>query len=131
MRSFQVFTVTLCLLAGSYLLVYAPPFFMPDRWDPSVGRQLDPLSARLLGAGLLAIAAAGAEFLRRRYYAAGEAPDLRWHYRHFALLVLALGLLGTALLRARPGPNPDHRGRAPTTLGTLPSPLPPGPGSTR
>ena len=60
MRSLQVVMLTLCLLGGLYLLTQAPGFFMPGRWDPSIGHQFGPAASRLLGAGLLAMAAVGA-----------------------------------------------------------------------
>ena len=61
MRSLQVVMLTLCLIGGLYLLTQAPGFFMPDRWDPSIGRQFSPAASRLLGAALLAMAAMGAK----------------------------------------------------------------------
>ena len=41
MRSLQVVMMTLCVVGGLFLLMHAPDFFMPDRWDPSRGRQFD------------------------------------------------------------------------------------------
>ena len=68
MRSLQVVMLMLCVLGGLFLLVRAPEFFLPAQWDPSIGRSFDPLASRLLGAGLLALAAAGAGYIHAMYY---------------------------------------------------------------
>ncbi|ATE62261.1 hypothetical protein [Thauera sinica] len=110
MRTLQVLMFMLCLLGGLYLLMQAPAFFMPDRWNPATGRQFDAAAARLLGAALLAIAAAGASYLRHFYY--GERrrlPGPATQRRHFMLLLLALALLAVALVTAEPVANPDYR----------------------
>ncbi len=110
MRSFQVIMFSLCVLGGLYLLVWAPAFFLPDRWNPAMGRQFDPLAARLLGGALLAIAWSGAGYLRRFYYGDGThrllEPAAQRH--HFVIMILALTLLGSAFLASTPAANPDH-----------------------
>ncbi|TMW78804.1 hypothetical protein FG147_01705 [Thauera sp. UPWRP] len=112
MRTTQVLMFMLCLLGGLYLLTQAPAFFMPDRWNPAMGRQFDAAASRLLGAALLAMAAAGGSFLRRFYYMEQRSlPGRAGQRRYFALLVLALALLQGAVLLSEPGPNPDYRPR--------------------
>lgn len=115
MRSLQVVMLTLCLIGGLYLLTQAPGFFMPDRWDPSTGRQFSPAASRLLGAALLAMAAMGALYMRAMYYSARRyLPGPRAQLRYFVLLVLALGLFTAAMFVAEPGANPDYRPPATT-----------------
>lgn len=110
MRSIQVLMFSLCVLGGLFLLTQAPSFFMPDRWDPAVGRQFDATASRLLGAALLAIAWLGAGYLRRRYYSETRGlPGPGEQRRYFAVLLIALALLTAAFNRAEPGPNPDYR----------------------
>lgn len=112
MRTMQVLMFMLCLLGGVYLLAQAPAFFMPDRRNPATGLLFDPAASRLLGAALLAIAAAGASYLRHFYY--GERrhlPDPATQRRHFLLMFLALALLAAAVLSATPAANPDYRPR--------------------
>lgn len=112
MRSLQVFIVTLCLFGGLYLLIHAPGFFLVDRWDAAIGHRFEPPATRLLGAGLLTLAAAGVGYLRQFYSPNRARPTLRWQRLHFALLIVALLLLGLAQQAATPGPNPDYRPRA-------------------
>lgn len=110
MRSVQVMMFCLCVLGGLFLMTQAPSFFMPDRWDPSIGRQFDATTSRLLGAALLAIAWLGAGYLRHHYYSeTRHLPAPGAQRRYFAVLVLALGLLTSAFNLAEPGPNPDYR----------------------
>ncbi len=110
MRSLQVVMLTLCLIGGLYLLTQAPSFFMPGRWDPSIGHQFGPTASRLLGAGLLAMAAMGALYMRAMYYSARRRlPGPAEQLQYFVLLVLALGLFAAALFVAEPGANPDYR----------------------
>ncbi|ANQ83742.1 hypothetical protein dqs_0667 [Azoarcus olearius] len=110
MRSAQVLMFCLCVIGGLFLLVQAPSFFMPDRWDPAVGRAFGPLQSRLLGAALLAIAWLGLDYLRNRYYSeTRQLPGVPQQRRYFAVLVLALALLSAAFNLAPPGPNPDYR----------------------
>ncbi|HNV92186.1 MULTISPECIES: hypothetical protein [Thauera] len=110
MRSLQVVMLMLCVLGGMFLLVRAPEFFMPAQWDPSIGRSFDPLASRLLGAGLLALATAGAGYLHAMYYSMPRRlPGPAAQRRHFALLLAALVLIGAALARAEVGPNPEYR----------------------
>lgn len=115
MRALQVVMLTLCVVGGLYLLVYAPAFVMPLQWDPSIGRSFDPPAARLLGGGLLALAAAGAGYLKAMYYTTPRRlPGPAAQRRHFALLLAALALIGSALQRAETGPNPEYRPPAQT-----------------
>jgi hypothetical protein len=111
MRSIQVFIVVLCLVAGLYLST-GIGFFLPDRWHPETGVQLGGLSARLLGAGLLIIAATGVIALK--HFAPGQRDhhSPAWHRRYFLLLVLAIGLISAALWLGERGPTPGWRGPA-------------------
>ncbi len=111
MRAFQVVMFSLCVLGGLYLLIQAPAFFLPDRWNPAVGWRFDPPAARLLGGALLAIAWNGAGYLRRFYYgdSARRLLEPAAQHRHFAVMVLALALFAAAFSIATPGPNPDYR----------------------
>lgn len=109
MRTFQVLTLTLCLVVGLYLLLLAPAFFLVDRWNPAQGLWLDAHSARLLGLGLLCIALAGRHFLRLFDKDGPRRPSAGWQRRNFALILAALALIGLALARGEAGPNPDYR----------------------
>ncbi|HAF55168.1 MAG TPA: hypothetical protein DCL01_08120 [Thauera sp.] len=110
MRSLQVVMLTLCLLGGLYLITQAPSFFLPARWDPSIGHQFGPAASRLLGAALLTMAAVGGLYMRLMYYSLRRRlPGPREQLRYFVLLLIALGLLAAALLVAEPGANPDYR----------------------
>lgn len=110
MRSLQVVMLSLCLLGGLYLLTQAPSFFMPERWDPSIGRQFGPHASRLLGGALLTMAAIGALYMRAMYYSEQRRlPDPAAQLRYFVLLMLALALFTAALWVAEPGANPDYR----------------------
>ena len=109
MRSVQVAMLMLCLLGGLYLLTQAPVFFLPSR-DPSIGLQFDNTAARMLGAGLLALAAVGMQYMRAMYYSeVRNLPDAAGQRRYFALLMTALVLIVSALLTAEPGDNPEYR----------------------
>ena len=106
----------LCVLGGLYLLTQAPAFFLPSRGDPAIGLQFDALASRLLGAGLLALAAVGGFYRRAMYYAEERRlPGPAEQRRYFGLLLLALALLLAALLSAEIGPNPDYRQRVQQT----------------
>lgn len=108
MRSLIAFTIVLCLVGGMWLL-QGPDFFWPDRIDPSQGVFLGGLSAQLLGAGLLGIAAAGVMAIRQASRGkVGSAPR-DWQLRYFLLIVLALGLVSAAFSLGERGPNPDWR----------------------
>jgi hypothetical protein len=86
---------------------------MPDRWNPAIGHRFDALASRLLGAALLAIAAAGGTYLRHFYYTERRhLPGPAAQRAYFMLMLLALGLLGAAVLVAEPGPNPEYRPRS-------------------
>jgi hypothetical protein len=108
MRSIQVFIIVLCLVAGLYLST-GIGFFLPDRWHPETGVQLDGLSARLLGAGLLVIAATGVIALK--HFAPGQRDhhSPAWHRRYFLLLVVAIVLISAALWLGERGPTPGWR----------------------
>ena len=110
MRTFQVMMLTLCLLGGAYLLLHAPVFFMPDRWDPSVGREFSPLASRVLGGGLLSMAALALIFLRHHYYSATRRlPGPAMQRVYFGLVMLAITLVTLAFNLAAPQPHPEHR----------------------
>ncbi|MDY0011768.1 MAG: hypothetical protein RBS40_02610 [Rhodocyclaceae bacterium] len=108
MRTLQVLTLTLCVLAGLYLIT-GQGFFMPDRWHPATGVLVSGPSARLLGSGLLVVAYTG--LIALRHFGPGqrlpESP--RWHRNYFLLLVLAIGLISTGLLLGERGPTPGWR----------------------
>lgn len=109
MRSVQVVMLMLCLLGGLYLLTQGPVFFLPSR-DPSIGLQFDAAASRLLGAGLVALAAVGTQYMRSMYYSAvRKLPDTAGQRRYFSLLMVALLLIGSALFLAEQGANPDYR----------------------
>lgn len=116
MRSAQVLMLTLCVLLGLLLLIQAPSFFLPERWDPAFGREFDALASRLLGAALLTVGWLGGGYLHRFYYRTGARRLSGAHAqrRHFALMLLALGLVTAAFLHAPRGPNPDYRPPAAT-----------------
>ncbi|MDX9699551.1 MAG: hypothetical protein RBT55_08210 [Rhodocyclaceae bacterium] len=108
MRTFLAFTMILCLLGGAYLL-QGPAFFWPDRRDPSHGILLQGPASQLLGAGLLTVALLGAMAARQASKGSGRAAPGDWQRRYFMLMVLALGLIGSAFLNGEPGPNPESR----------------------
>ena len=110
MRSLQMVMFMLCVLGGLFLLVQGPIFFMPARTDPAIGLHFDATASRLLGAGLLALAAVGGQYLRAMYYSEqGPLPNAAAQRVYFACLILALLLIGAAMWRAQPGANPDYR----------------------
>lgn len=109
MRTFQVLMLTLCVVGGLHLLLQAPSFFMPDRWDPAVGRQFDATASRLLGGGLLAMAAMALIFLRHHFYAeVRRLPSSSVQKWYFALAVLAICLITLAFNLAEQVQNPDR-----------------------
>ncbi len=95
---------------GLYLIT-GRGFFMPGRWDPSVGVHLAGWSARLLGAGLLLIAALGVVALNTFGGGIREHKPHAWHLRYFAALALAVALIFGALLSGESGPTPGWRER--------------------
>ncbi|MCB1895433.1 MAG: hypothetical protein H6945_12830 [Zoogloeaceae bacterium] len=110
MRSLQVFIITLCLVVGLYLTT-GRGFFMPGRWDPSVGIHVTGWSARMLGAGLLVIVGLGVVALKNFGGGIREHKPLAWHRRYFAALILAIALIGGAFVAGDPGPTPGWRVR--------------------
>lgn len=110
MRSLQVFIITLCLMVGLYL-VSGRGFFMPGRFDPSIGTEISGWSARMLGAALLIVAGLGVVALRSFGSGLRAPRDHRWHVRYFAALALALSLIVGAFLTGEQGPTPDWRHR--------------------
>lgn len=101
--------LTLCLVGGLHLMLQAPAFFLPDRWDPAFGRQFDGTAARVLGAGLLAMAAMALIFLRHHFYAeVRRLPGRTMQKVYFGLVVLALSLFTLAFNLAEQVPNPDR-----------------------
>ncbi len=110
MRSMQMVMFMLCVLGGLFLLTQGPAFFMPARIDPAIGLHFDAFASRLLGAGLLALAAVGGQYLRAMYYSEQRRlPNAAAQRFYFACLIMALVLIGGAMLRAQPGANPDYR----------------------
>ncbi len=110
MRSIQVFIITLCLVLGLYLTT-GRGFFMPGRWDPSVGVHVEGWPARMLGAGLLLIAALGVVALKNFGGGIREHKPQRWHLGYFAALMLAIALIMGALLAGKQGPTPGWHPR--------------------
>ncbi|AWI79943.1 hypothetical protein CEW87_11555 [Parazoarcus communis] len=109
MRTFQVLMLTLCLVGGLHLLLQAPEFFLPDRWDPAFGRQFDATASRVLGGGLLAMAAMALIFLRHHFYAeVRRLPGAAMQKIYFGLVLMALGLITLAFNLADLVPNPDR-----------------------
>jgi hypothetical protein len=107
-RGFQVLMFMLCVLAGLYLLVYGPTFFMPGRDNPALGHLFESSATRLLGAGLLTVAGMGGIFLRDNYYVTPRRlPGPGMQKLYFALVVLAIALVSVAFNLATPMPNPD------------------------
>jgi len=97
----------LCVLAGIYLLVVAPEFFMPARDVREPGYLFSPGAARALGGGLLSFAAMGVIYLRHQYYSEERRlPEPAVQKLYFALTVLGLGLMTLALNLAEPAPPP-------------------------
>mgnify|MGYP001232105742 CR=1 FL=1 len=111
MRTLQLITITLCFVMGSYLLS-GRGFFMPSRWDPSIGVNLVGWSARLLGAALLTIAVLGLSALRNFGSGTMVRKSASWHRRYFAALVLAITMIAAALMLGEQGPTPGWRGRS-------------------
>ncbi|MDR2688359.1 MAG: hypothetical protein LBB76_01210 [Azoarcus sp.] len=102
MRNIQVMMFISCITLGLFLLLHGPAFFLPDRYDPTHGWQFDATSARLLGGGLLALAAVGFIFLRHHYGIERRLPGPAMQWLYFALVVLALGLISLAINLADP-----------------------------
>lgn len=111
MRSLQVIIITLCFVMGAYL-ISGRGFFMPSRWDPSIGVDLAGWSARLLGAALLVLAVLGLSALRNFGSGALVRKSPGWHHRYFAALVLAILMMAAALMLGEQGPTPGWRGPA-------------------
>ncbi|MCK0507061.1 hypothetical protein [Aromatoleum anaerobium] len=118
MRTFQALAIVLCVFGAIHLL-QGPAFFWPDRFDPSHGVLLGGLSSRLLGAGLVVVAALGLMAGRQAGRGDGRAAPPRWQLRYFLLILLALGLASTAFTIGERGPNPDWR--APASEGVQPT----------
>lgn len=110
MRSLQIIIITLCFVTGVYLMS-GRGFFMPSRWDPSIGVQLAGWSARLLGAALLLVAVLGLSALRNFGSGAMVRKSSAWHRRYFAALILAILMMVAALMLGEQGPTPGWRGR--------------------
>lgn len=108
MRTWQLLTITLCLMAGLYLIT-GQGFFMPDRDQPATGVLVSGWSARLLGAGLLTVAYTGLVAIRT--FAPGQIlrRPPRWHRTYFLLLILAIGLISAGLSLGERGPTPGWR----------------------
>ncbi len=116
MRSLQMVMFMLCVLGGLFLLTQGPVFFMPARINPAIGLQFDATASRLLGAGLLALAAVGGQYLSAMYYCEHRRlPGAAAQRAYFVSLIVALALIGGAVLRAVPGANPDYRAPSSTT----------------
>jgi len=107
-RTFLALTIVLCTVGGLYLL-QGPPFFWPDRFDPSQGVSLGGISSQLLGTGLLVIGAAGLMAARQAARSPSRPATRRWQFRYFLLILVALGLVSAAFMNGERGPNPDWR----------------------
>ena len=108
MRTFLALTIVLSTVGGIYLL-QGPAFFWPDRFDPSQGVSLGGTSARLLGAGLLVVAAIGLMAARQAARSPARPATHRWQFRYFVLILVALGLVSAAFTLGERGANPDWR----------------------
>lgn len=106
MRTLIALTIVLCVAGAAYLLP-GPAFFWPERTDPSHGILLQGTASSLLGAGLLATAAAGVVVIRRAGSGSHRPASPRWQTRYFLLLAAALGLVGAAFSLGERTANPD------------------------
>jgi hypothetical protein len=117
MRTVSLFVIILSALAGVWILVRGD-FFLPNRFDPSMATHFSGLSARLLGAALVALAAAGVNFMHHMASGMPVARARRWQLRQFIFLSLSIVLLTGAFIGAEVTPNPDHQ--APTHVADRP-----------
>jgi hypothetical protein len=104
MRFFLAFAIVVCFAGGAWLW-QGPDFYWPARGDPSLALHLTGITARLLGAGLFAMAALGvmAVLQARRGHLAGKC----WQYTYFALAMTAVALIAAAMWTGEVVPNPE------------------------
>ncbi|MDX5445429.1 MAG: hypothetical protein LPJ87_05165 [Zoogloeaceae bacterium] len=104
MRFFLAFAIVACVASGAWLW-QGHDFYWPARGDPTLALYLTSDSARLLGAGLLATGGLGvmAVLQARR----GGIASRHWQYAYFALAMLVVGLIVTALWQGEIVPNPE------------------------
>ena len=108
MRTVSLFVVILSSLGGMWLFMHGE-FYLPNRFDLSMATHFSGLPARLLGAALLCLAAAGISFMRRMAEGTRPGADRRWQVRHFVLISTSIVLFMAAFLGADLVPNPDYR----------------------
>jgi len=108
MRTVSLFVIILSALAGAWLFMRGD-FFLPNRFDPSLATHFSGLSARLLGAALLALAIAGINFMQHMASGMPVARARGWQLRQFIFLSLSIVLFTAAFIGAEVTPNPDHR----------------------
>jgi MFS family permease len=108
MKHFIALSIVLCLLGGLYLL-QGVPMFWPDRFEPRQGVFLDSVSVRLLGLGLLVIAALGVMVVQRANSGARQPAPASWQWQFFIGLLVAITAISVAFVRGEPGANPDAR----------------------
>ncbi|MBA4743194.1 MAG: hypothetical protein H2060_10875 [Azoarcus sp.] len=112
MRLFLAFAIVLCIAGGAWL-VQGHDFYWPARGDPSLALHLSGSGARLLGAALFVMAGLGAMAVlqARRGRPAGQA----WQITYFALAMLVVALIGSAIWNGEVVPNPEASAPAATT----------------
>ncbi|QID16623.1 hypothetical protein G3580_02655 [Nitrogeniibacter mangrovi] len=108
MRTVSLFVVMLSAVGGLWIVLRGD-FYLPNRFDPSLATHFAGLAARLLGAALIALAAAGVNFMRHMASGMPVARARQWQWRQFVLVSLTIILFTAAFIGAEVVPNPDHR----------------------
>lgn len=108
MRTVSLFVVILSALGGAWLIARGD-FYLPNRFDPSLATHFAGLSARLLGAAMVALAVAGINFMHHMASGMPVARARRWQLRQFIFISLSIVLFTGAFIGAEVTPNPDHR----------------------
>jgi hypothetical protein len=108
MRTVSLFVVILSGLGGAWLLMRGE-FYLPNRFDPSLATHFAGTAARLLGAAMIVLAAAGIHFMAHMASGTPAGRARRWHMRQFVLISLCIMLFTAAFIGAEVAPNPDYR----------------------
>ncbi len=108
MRTVSLFVVILSALGGAWLIARGD-FYLPNRFDLSLATHFSGLSARLLGAAMVALSAAGINFMRHMASGQAVANARRWQARQFVFISLSIVLFTAAFISAEVTPNPDYR----------------------
>jgi len=108
MRTLSLFMVILSALGGAWLIMRGN-FYLPNRFDPALATHFNGLSARLLGAAMVTLAAAGVNFMRHMASGVPVARAQRWQVQQFVLISVSIVLFTAAFIGAEVVPNPDHR----------------------